>query len=120
MVHTVAIFHHDNGARIIKTLDPEQYLNRSDCIVDPDLSGVKGIPPHLWKKCGGKVVPVKNFNVMKMAESVPAMHERIQQEILEGRRPPFVTRKQALLLSALTILLSCGISAALYIRYVAH
>ncbi len=49
-----------NNARILTVSDDvaSQMAGRIDTLVDPDLSAVKGIPPHLWKLVSGSIVPM--------------------------------------------------------------
>lgn len=53
----IVIFN-ENGARIYKNPDPVLILG-AEYIENPDLSAVKGLPPHLWALDEGKVVPAK-------------------------------------------------------------
>jgi hypothetical protein len=54
-----------NGARIIKGVDAQQFVGMPDVAVNPDLSTVRGIPPHEWQLVDGKIVP-------KTVDTVPA------------------------------------------------
>lgn len=52
---TVVVFN-KYGARIL--VNPgDAYDNVKDSIINPDLTEVKGLPPHYWKLVDGKVVP---------------------------------------------------------------
>lgn len=52
---TVVIFT-ANNARILQVEDSDPYKSMSNALVDPDLKGLRGIPPHHWKLVDGKVV----------------------------------------------------------------
>lgn len=49
-----------NGARIVKGINPADWVNHPNCLVNPDLSKVRGIPPHLWRIDGAQVVAGAN------------------------------------------------------------
>lgn len=57
--HKVVLFLEDN-ARIVVTRDADPYRGIPNVLIDPDLSAVKGHPPHYWKLLGGRVVPITN------------------------------------------------------------
>lgn len=57
--HRAVLFLKDN-VRIIITDDPSTYRGIPGVLIDPDLSAVKGHPPHYWKMDKGKVVPISN------------------------------------------------------------
>lgn len=57
--HTVVMFL-DKNARIIRTDDIRPYKGIPGILIDPDLSGVQGHPPHYWKRVKDKVVPHSN------------------------------------------------------------
>ena len=55
---TVVIFT-SNNARILSGVeDITPYSDNPDLVVDPDLTQVRGIPPHYWKLEKGVVVPM--------------------------------------------------------------
>ena len=47
----------ENNARIYKG-KPER--SSENILVNPDLSRVKGIPPHLWKRVGNEIHPMSD------------------------------------------------------------
>ena len=49
-----------NNARILRVSDVTPYLHRSDCVIDPDLYSMRGIPPHLWILENGKIKELKD------------------------------------------------------------
>lgn len=53
--HKMHVIFTSNNARIFNY--PCE-VHRETCIHDPDLSAVKGIPPHLWKLEDGKIIPM--------------------------------------------------------------
>lgn len=54
------------GARIlINPSNIEDYKNAANALINPDLSKVKGLPPHLWELNSKEVVPM---HVSKRAE----------------------------------------------------
>lgn len=46
-----------NNARIYYG-SPDDFLGHPSFAVDPDLSKVRGLPPHCWKLVGGEIVPL--------------------------------------------------------------
>lgn len=71
--HRVVVFT-KNNARILKVsgLELFAYKNMANAVIDPDMSRVKKLPPHLWKLVDGKVLPLnfierplRNKNILK-------------------------------------------------------
>lgn len=54
MKHTIVEFG-EQGARIKRVADVESYLGKANVLIDPDLSLVRGVPPHEWAIVGGKL-----------------------------------------------------------------
>lgn len=57
MKHIVVLLT-ENNSRILKVSDPSPYLRARNCLVNPDLRKVEGVPPHFWKISAGEVVPM--------------------------------------------------------------
>lgn len=59
MKNKIVIFTSHN-ARILNIDDEmiHQYEQYANAVINPDLSQVKGIPPHFWKLQGKRVVPM--------------------------------------------------------------
>jgi hypothetical protein len=55
MKNKVVLFH-ENGARIITTDDVSHFQGMKNCVINPDLSEVAGIPPHCWRLQDTRVV----------------------------------------------------------------
>lgn len=53
--HKMHVIFTSNNARIFNYPCKD---HRETCIHDPDLTEVKGIPPHLWKLEKGKILPM--------------------------------------------------------------
>lgn len=49
-----------NGARIVKGINPADWVGHPNVAVNPDLSKVQGIPPEKWKLVGSEVQPSEN------------------------------------------------------------
>lgn len=47
-----------NNARIVVTDEIKHYERLPNALINPNLSQVKGIPPHFWKLENKKVVPM--------------------------------------------------------------
>ncbi|RMF55079.1 hypothetical protein D6745_03190 [Candidatus Woesearchaeota archaeon] len=58
-----------NNARIFYTDNVKQFGNL-DIVVNPDLSLVKGLPPHYWKKKGNKIVPMSKSEMNKRYKQI--------------------------------------------------
>lgn len=59
------------GARIL--VNPgDAYDNSQDTIINPDLTEVKGLPPHYWKLVDGKVLP----KTIIEQEEIDALHDK--------------------------------------------
>jgi hypothetical protein len=54
---TVVVFT-SNNARIVKTQDSEFYRSQPNCVIDPDLTLVRGVAPHYWKLVNGVIKPM--------------------------------------------------------------
>lgn len=48
----------NNNARLIRTNELSTWEKDPRALINPDLSKVKGIPPHFWKRDGGQIVPM--------------------------------------------------------------
>lgn len=57
MTHTVVI-KTSNNHRVIMVEDATPYLDQVGVWIDPDLTEVRGIPPHYWKHDGRRHVPM--------------------------------------------------------------
>ncbi len=44
-----------NNARILAVADASEYAGRENCVIDPDLSHLRGVPPHHWRLAEGKI-----------------------------------------------------------------
>lgn len=51
---TAVTFNPANGrvVLIFEKVDPEKFKDRDDVLIDPDLSAVRGMPPHEWIVAG--------------------------------------------------------------------
>jgi hypothetical protein len=45
----------ENGARIQTVEDVSVFLGREDVLINPNLSRVRGVPPHFWMKDGSEI-----------------------------------------------------------------
>lgn len=55
MKHHVVLFS-PTGAKVITTPDVAKYIGAPNVAIDPDLTAVKGLPPHRWALQEGRVV----------------------------------------------------------------
>lgn len=69
-MHTIVIFT-ENNSRILRVADISHYICKANVVIDPDLSLVEGVPPHLWCLSEGKIVPM-------MEEMKVNRHEHIK------------------------------------------
>lgn len=55
----VVVFTSNNARILVNPADLDYWRSREDALIDPDLSAVKAIPPHYWKRGeGGAVLPM--------------------------------------------------------------
>lgn len=55
MNDVIVIFSADS-ARIVKGAQARDFAGKTNIVINPDLSQVKGLPPHAWKFENGSVV----------------------------------------------------------------
>lgn len=63
MKHTIVVFG-EHGARIKRVVDTTPYQGNANALIDPDLSTVRGVPPHEWAIRDGKLARAES-RVMK-------------------------------------------------------
>lgn len=68
---TVVVFTRNNARIIHNPENLDELRANPNCVVDPDLSLVRRLPPHFWKLDGGHVVPM----ILSEREAVLAHHE---------------------------------------------
>lgn len=79
--HKIIVFGKD-GARVVTSEDYEDYLGRSDVLIDPSLEPVAGVPPHYWMiKDTNRLGVIPNEDGYN--EYVPPMLE-VENKIKEG------------------------------------
>lgn len=83
--HKVVLFLEDN-ARIITTQDPKKYENVPYCLIDPDLTAVKGHPPHYWRLVDGKVIPITNEEKIRRDAAYHSWAEKDQNDFIDRVR----------------------------------
>ena len=47
-----------NNARLVMGINPDDYKHNSRAVINPDLSRVRGTPPHFWKRIGDEIHPM--------------------------------------------------------------
>lgn len=50
----------DSNARVIYGIAKDALVGAKNIVTNPDLSAVKGLPPHYWKLSDGKVVSMSD------------------------------------------------------------
>lgn len=60
------------GTRILKGVDPLDWEGNPEAVINPDLSGVAGFPPHLWRIHQGQLAVV-------LGEEQAARHARVME-----------------------------------------
>lgn len=50
-----------NNARLLNQPNNREIATYKNAVLDPDLSKVKGIPPHFWKRDGNVIVPMNDL-----------------------------------------------------------
>jgi hypothetical protein len=57
MDNVAVLFKDDGSVRILHGVDPSHFQGMTNVAINPDLTAVSGIPPHLWKLANTNVVP---------------------------------------------------------------
>lgn len=50
----------DNGARIVKGINVEDWKNIPGVLINPDLSKLAGVPPHRWRLDSSTIVETQD------------------------------------------------------------
>lgn len=87
--NTVVVFVRNNARVLHNPPDLEQWKLDSKAAVNPDLSCVKGLPPHLWDFVGGKVVPLHE-----------SLHRYREERVLTGDFETSCIRKEQCVLES--------------------
>lgn len=72
----------ENNARILVVQDTLSYEGLANTVINPDLSDVAGVPPHLWKLEGGKILP------MTEAERLIRLQDHALRGVINAGLPP--------------------------------
>lgn len=76
---SVVIFETNKPARLYKSVNTPEYLDRNDVVINPDLSQVVGVGPLYWKKQGKKVVEMT-------ATEKASVDSAIEQELTQQKQ----------------------------------
>ena len=60
LVSKVVVFT-SNNARILVNIPRKELVTLRTYLENPDLTKVKGVPPHFWKLVNNKIVPMNDF-----------------------------------------------------------
>jgi hypothetical protein len=100
MKSKVVIFS-NNTVRVITTQNPEEYADNPEAIINPDLTAIRGIPPHKWTLVNGKIVA--SWNSAQADHSTPKVEKpprptHVQEKIAAeaGKVPVSVTVAKSL------------------------
>lgn len=77
---TRVVIFHDTGARILKGVDPTPYRHIPNVLIDPELPA--GVPPHLWKLEGGKIVELSEEERIAREALIQAPSEPSEKIVL--------------------------------------
>lgn len=72
----------ENNARILVVQDATPYEGLANTAINPDLTGVAGVPPHLWKLENGRVMP------MTEAERLLRLQDHSIRGVINDGLPP--------------------------------
>lgn len=118
---TVVVFTKNNARVVHNPENLERFRNHPYCVVDPDLSQVKGTPPHFWKLEGGQILPMsaleqvavldhhEKYGVCNTLDHIPEAEELPQ---LPARRWAFREWKAAAIMAATLILWAAILGSA--------
>ena len=89
MKNVIVVFT-ENSARIhVNPANAEELLAEPHALLNPDLSAVKGLPPHLWKLSGNKIVPmseaaqaVRQADVLKRGVIQRPLQRKLMRDLL--------------------------------------
>lgn len=59
----------NNIAQYLPSINTPDYENNPDVLIDPDLSGVEGVPIKYWKRVGNKVVEMTVIEKQALADA---------------------------------------------------
>jgi len=94
MKHIVVLLT-ENNARILKVSDASSYLRATNCLVNPDLKKVEGIPPHFWKMSAGEIIPM-NEDERREREAHIATNGIINHTSLKFREEVQIPKKASI------------------------
>lgn len=99
--HKVVVFT-KNNAKILDGIETsllDQYSGWSNVLIDPDLSAVSGVPPHLWKIYHGITVPLnesekiarlKDIEQNGLDNEIRAVKPRVSAKIVPQQLPHYL------------------------------
>lgn len=66
MSDTIVVIFTENNARILRNpIELESLRAMDNTVINPDLTKLTGIPPHLWKQSGDQIVPLTSKEIPK-------------------------------------------------------
>lgn len=58
MKDVVVVLTRNNARLIVNPSDLDKFLGKQNVFINPDLTDLKGVPPHFWKAQRGRLVPM--------------------------------------------------------------
>jgi hypothetical protein len=76
----IVVFTSNNARMLTNPENPEQYRAASNCVVNPNLDKVAGLPPHYWKLSNGEILPMNEVErkARDMHHSANGVDNRVQ------------------------------------------
>lgn len=117
----IVIFTSNNARVIYNPENIEEYRNRPNCLIDPDLSKVAGLAPHYWRLVNESILPVPvlerpaiDTNHAMFGSDNDITRGYAEATIVNKSKPTKIPRAyQALVLIALVIV----VGVACYLKY---
>lgn len=81
MKNTVVVFKKNTAQIVVNPPDLVKYHKMPNAMVNPDLSLVKGEPPHFWKMSAGSVVPMSRPEKLERLKDIDS--EGINVELVK-------------------------------------
>lgn len=70
--NTVVVFIKNNARILHNPVNLESLKKDPKALINPDLTAVKGLPPHFWANLEGKIVPLSSSGQSSRAKAILA------------------------------------------------
>ena len=100
MRNIVVVFTENNARIITEPEDLSIYSSMPNALINPDLSSVVRVPPHLWKIDNGKIAPIEGKAKVTREdhiESYGAVNDVFSQILLAPVKQSFYSKHKQLI-----------------------